>query len=256
MNQYIVKDWDDHFENNRSRKMVKMQWVPVPNKHDGEGFAYIMSQKDGMAIFGAWILILQVASKCHVRGSLVRDNGKPHTAATIAMKTRGDEKIIQKALDVCASSEVGWLQEVTQDAQEGGTRLPRTRHETATEGKERREGKEGKGRGVSSTLGKKKVMEVWNEIAERNYLPLLKSISDTRWGHYIARLKDYESMSEEDLWRVIAAEIDNMDDFPRGQNDRGWMIDFDYVVAPRGAKLIEGGWRKSTQKLPDKSDLF
>lgn len=129
-----VTDWDKHFENNRTRDMKFMSWLPVPNKHDGDGFTDLLGRKNGTALYGAWHLILQVASKCEPRGTLLRDSRTlvrgsaatkiPHTAATIARQSRGDEKVIADA--IVALLEIGWIEwqtiddnEVTQIPQEG-----------------------------------------------------------------------------------------------------------------------------------------
>ena len=114
---YRVKDWDKYFENNRTREMVKMAWVPVPNKHDGEGFQRIMREKDGMVIYGCWHLILQVASKClRERGTLLREDGTPLDAEAIAFKTGWRSSAdIQRALDFLSSAQIGWLELVTAD---------------------------------------------------------------------------------------------------------------------------------------------
>jgi hypothetical protein len=104
---YIITNWDDLYENNRTRGMKVMQWVPVPNKHDGEGFVELLSQPNGTTLYGAWHLILQVASKCKKRGVLAKDNGVPHDAASIAAKTRGSLKAITEAFEVC--TRIGWI---------------------------------------------------------------------------------------------------------------------------------------------------
>ena len=111
MTMYSIRDWAIHFENNRTRDMVKMSWVPVPNKHDGEGFQRIMRQADGIKIYGCWHLILQVASKClRGRGTLVRDDGTPLTAEAIALKTGWRKSAdIQRALDFLSSPDVAWI---------------------------------------------------------------------------------------------------------------------------------------------------
>lgn len=116
---YRIRDWHKHFENNRTRDMVKMAWVPVPNKHDGEGFQRIMREKDGMVIYGCWHLILQVASKClRERGTLLREDGTPLDADAIAYKTgwrsAGD---IQRSLDFLCTPQIGWIEQVAQDGQ-------------------------------------------------------------------------------------------------------------------------------------------
>ncbi len=36
--RYRVRDWGVHFENSRSRDYKKLDWVPIPNKHDGKGY--------------------------------------------------------------------------------------------------------------------------------------------------------------------------------------------------------------------------
>lgn len=140
---YRIRDWDKHFENNRTRELKKIDWIPVPNKHDGSGFCAIMAEKDGMLIYAAWHLILQVASKCDPRGTLMRDSRTPHTARTIALKTRcNDPKHIQRALDFCASSEVGWIEALTDDTAAGCGDPAVGCEEVPMKG---REGKEGKG---------------------------------------------------------------------------------------------------------------
>jgi hypothetical protein len=94
---YKIKDWQRHFENNRSRTVENLRWVCVPNKHDGEGFATVMEQENAAELFAAWVLILQVASKCQERGSLVREDGTPLTARAMAVKTRAPESWFKEA---------------------------------------------------------------------------------------------------------------------------------------------------------------
>ncbi len=113
MGHYHIVNWATHHENSRSRQIRNITWVPVPNKHDGEGFLRIMEQPDGMTIYAAWHLILQVASKCHPRGTLVRDDGTALTPAAIALKARATEADITRAIEVLVSPEVNWLEEVS-----------------------------------------------------------------------------------------------------------------------------------------------
>lgn len=108
MQVLIIKDWDIHFENNRTREMKTMQWVPVPNKHDGDGFTELIQEKNGLELYGGWHLILQVASKCRPRGTLLRDSGQAHAAGSIARKTRSKEGSIQASIDACLR--IGWLE--------------------------------------------------------------------------------------------------------------------------------------------------
>lgn len=89
--------------------MKHMAWVPVPNRHDGDGYTTLVSRKNGAALYGAWIVILQVASRCDPRGTLLRAPQKPHDAASISRITRIPESDIQSALDIC-TNETQWLE--------------------------------------------------------------------------------------------------------------------------------------------------
>jgi hypothetical protein len=94
--------------------------VPVPNKHDGEGYLTIMEQKKGIVMYGCWHLILQVASKCDPRGTLIKEDGTPHTAESIARKTGWRQASdVQMTLDFCSSPQVGWIEEVTPETSGG-----------------------------------------------------------------------------------------------------------------------------------------
>ena len=110
MTLYKIKDWEERYENNRSRKVKDLQWVPTPNRHDGDGFIFIMSLPDAAEVYAGWMLMLQVASRCHPRGTLVRANGTPHTAASLAAKTRGRAEWFEKALSALMDEEVSWLE--------------------------------------------------------------------------------------------------------------------------------------------------
>lgn len=90
--------------------MKNMQWVPFPNSHDSDGFTILMEEKNGTALFGAWVLMVQVASKCHPRGTLLRTNCEPHNSASLARMTRGDKKVFEKAIKLCL--EIGWIEEI------------------------------------------------------------------------------------------------------------------------------------------------
>jgi len=106
---YSVRDWGKHFENNRTRELKKLDWVPVPNKQDGDGYTAIMEGPDGAAIYGAFLACVQVASKCDPRGTLLRDGGKAHDAASLSRITRVPVAIMTKALAVLTDPDINWL---------------------------------------------------------------------------------------------------------------------------------------------------
>jgi hypothetical protein len=119
MKVFRIKGWDKNYENNRTRTMDEMRWVPIPNKFDGDGYTEMVDGPDGASIYGAWVAIVAVASKCHPRGTLVRQNGSAHTAETIGRQTRLSVKSIEKALQKASSPAVSWMEviEIESDAQ-------------------------------------------------------------------------------------------------------------------------------------------
>jgi uncharacterized phage protein (TIGR02220 family) len=158
---YQVANWHERYENNRTRELKAMAWVPVPNSHDGDGYTLLVCRDNGAAYLGAWIAILQVASRCDPRGTLLRDGKKPHDAASISRMTRLPEDIIQATLEVCLN-ECNWL--IIKDAQEGAE-MPQEgaaiSHLAAKNGREGKEGKgaEGKGTEVASLPAASKKLE-------------------------------------------------------------------------------------------------
>lgn len=105
-----IANWKDLYENNRTRELKSLTWVPVPNRHDGHGYAMILSLKNGPALYGAWQVILQVASRCEPRGTLVREGGKPHTASSLALMTRFPVDIMEECIKACMDGEIGWIE--------------------------------------------------------------------------------------------------------------------------------------------------
>lgn len=132
MKLYKIREWAALFENNRSRTVKDLAWVPIPNRHDGENYSLIMAHPKAAEIFAAWVLLLQVASRCQPRGSLVRDNKKPHTPETLAMKTRAPEKWFVVALEFL-ENQTDWL-EIDINYQQDDTRLTPSRQSPDEEG--------------------------------------------------------------------------------------------------------------------------
>ncbi len=119
-----ISNWSTHFENNRTRELKKMDWVPVPTKQDGDGYTELVSHKNGAAHLGAWMAMVQVAAKCETRGTLMRDGRKPHDTTSLARISRLPAAVFAEAIPRLLA--IGWLEsevvresEVTQIPQEG-----------------------------------------------------------------------------------------------------------------------------------------
>lgn len=93
-----VKNWDMLYENNRSRQIKRHTWFAMPNDFGSETYAAIIDHPDGAAHFGCLVACLMVASSSFPRGSLVRQNGEPHEAKSLARLTRLPESLFSEAL--------------------------------------------------------------------------------------------------------------------------------------------------------------
>lgn len=121
MKAYRIANWADHFENNRTKDMKVMQWVPIPNKHDGDGYTELLDHPNGAAHFGAWVACVQVASKSHPRGTLLRTPQKAHDFRSLERITRVPADVWAEALPRLES--IGWLESFIVEGQED-TEIP------------------------------------------------------------------------------------------------------------------------------------
>jgi len=144
MKLYKIKNWDAVFENNRSRTVERLSWVAIPNRHDGENYSALITSKDGSELFAAWCLIVQVASKCQPRGTLLKGDGRPHDASSLSLKTRAPEKWFDKCLSYLESN-TDWLdiQDIAGDCQVGDSQMPEDWQAGDEEGRDGKEGKNG-----------------------------------------------------------------------------------------------------------------
>lgn len=138
---YRIKNWDSLYENNRTRELKKLDWFPMPNKQDGDGYTLIMELENGAAIFGAWVACAQIASRCDPRGTLLRDGKKPHDSCSLSRMSRISKDIIEAMLKAVSNSDVNWLEII--DLQLECDNLARSCENVATgclEGKGKKEG--------------------------------------------------------------------------------------------------------------------
>ncbi len=70
---YSIANWDANFENNRTRELKKLAWVPIPNRMDGSSYRELVEHPNGAAHFGVWIGLVEIASTCDPRGQSRRN---------------------------------------------------------------------------------------------------------------------------------------------------------------------------------------
>jgi len=107
---YRIVDWNEHFENNRTRELKNLPWVRMPTKMDGDGFTELMDHPNGTAHMGAWHLMAKVAARCRPRGTLMRAVGVPHNSTSLARITRVPKEIFDEALPRFLN--VGWIEDL------------------------------------------------------------------------------------------------------------------------------------------------
>lgn len=112
---YRIRRWSEIFENSQSRQYQKLTWTPLPNKHDGKSYRRLISMADGPALYGAWVLLVQVASKCPQRGVLADDDG-PLDTEDLSHKTGAPAELFAKAFEALTHPKIAWLEVVSPTA--------------------------------------------------------------------------------------------------------------------------------------------
>jgi hypothetical protein len=114
MTVYQVREWDDHYENNKSRERDECSFVCVPNKQHGLGFLRLMSLPDGASIYGIFNLIIGACSRQRrPRNGWLTDDGTetgiPWTVDDLAMCWRRTAGEIERAMNTLCSKPIGWM---------------------------------------------------------------------------------------------------------------------------------------------------
>lgn len=102
-----IVDWGKHYENNRTKELKKMTWVPMPIRHDGAGYRQLLDHPNGAAHFGAWCALVEVAASCDTRGTLLRNGSAALTEADFARMTGIPESIWREVLPRLLT--IGWI---------------------------------------------------------------------------------------------------------------------------------------------------
>lgn len=112
---YRVKEWDDHFENAKSRTYEKKSWTAMPNKHHGLGLKRMLAEPDGLALFGLWCLIVQACSRHGLpRDGWLTADGRPRSApwrhSDMALMWGRPIADIERGLAFLVDPEQGWME--------------------------------------------------------------------------------------------------------------------------------------------------
>lgn len=111
---YQIRDWNETFENFKSRSVKDAKFVCKPNKHGGVGLMNVLVEPDGRTIYGVWCLLLDLCSRQRTpREGWLTANGKKdgrrYRVAELAYLFRATEREIKRCLEVVTSPEVDWM---------------------------------------------------------------------------------------------------------------------------------------------------
>lgn len=112
---YRIKDWNVLFENNRTRELKYLEWVAFPNPMligGGDAYAELMEHPDGPTHFAVFCACVFLASRSHLRGTLLRSGVAPScdpmSQARVAHTCRIPADKCGIALDRLV--ELGWIE--------------------------------------------------------------------------------------------------------------------------------------------------
>lgn len=131
-----IKNWNEHYENFKSRSIDKLGWVPIPNDISGVKICRIMTEPDGLAAFGLFILLVEIASRsAKPREGWLTDNGRedgnPMTIDELSFMLRRDASELSKLIQVLTNQRIGWVVDhsgIPQGYCEDTTRIPQGYH--------------------------------------------------------------------------------------------------------------------------------
>jgi hypothetical protein len=146
---YQVLNWDENFENYKSREVDDCSFVCVPNKQHGMGLTRILAEPDGAAIYGVWNLILGACSRQRRPrdGWLTHDGTAEGTAWTVddlALRWRRTREEVTRDLEFLCSDAVGWMVRHERDLETSTPAVPGEYPSSTVKGRERK-GMEEKG---------------------------------------------------------------------------------------------------------------
>ena len=107
-----IANWEDGFEIAQSRRRAgRLSWVAMPTRHDSRGYRKLV-RCSGDPIRGsqhlvAWLVMVQVAARCEVRGVLADDRGIALTCDDLEAMTDVPASIFEDAIPFLCS--IGWL---------------------------------------------------------------------------------------------------------------------------------------------------
>lgn len=94
---YRICGWDKDFENNRTRVIKKLPWIPQKVSLDSDRITALL-RRGGAEAYGVFRLLCAVAAHCDERGTLMSGLGTPHTPDTLSEKIGIPKALFERTL--------------------------------------------------------------------------------------------------------------------------------------------------------------
>lgn len=181
---FRVKNWADIYENNRTKELKRLEWVPIPNAMDGAGYTELVDHPNGAAHFGAWIAILEIASRQKIRGEIPQASAG--TAQALARISRLPIEIFMEVIP--RLSVIGWIEKTAEEpCIQQSVEIPQVPAEIphppagfpALKGREGNR-TEGKGKDLSPALAEAKPLTVIEAATQKTAEMIYSSHPDRR----------------------------------------------------------------------------
>lgn len=105
---WAIKQWDEVFEDFRSREVSRLVYVRWPLDRKSEACALLMQTREGIFTFGIFARLVEVAARGTPRGVL-RDEKGPLTPARLQARTGISAKLLERGISILSGPECGWL---------------------------------------------------------------------------------------------------------------------------------------------------
>lgn len=119
---YRIRDWGLRYENNRTRAYRTLAWWPCPNDLASDEYTALTDHPDGAAHCGAWTAMLGIASTTKPRGLLIRANGSPHDAQSLARVSRLPQTVFETVIPRLL--EIGLIEDIAHKSRRIRNKIP------------------------------------------------------------------------------------------------------------------------------------
>lgn len=266
--------------------MAKVSWIKIETEmFNNSKIGHIRNLPEGNNIVLIWVMLLTMAGRCNANGLIFLTENIPYNEKMLADELRFDESVVRLALSVLEKFGMitrdgnlltipGWEehqniegmdkireqnrirkqkqrerqrnmieQDMSRDASRDVTQQSKNKKEDIDKDKEK-DNKLIVSKDTICQTDVRRVIEEWNKLQEVGINPIRDiKPSSKRYQLLKGRIREYG------IDEVLNA-INNVrnSDFLRGENNRGWMITFDWFVKPNNfLKTLEGNYNKEGQ---------